>query len=189
MPPALPSPSPNNSNPLTSFFQSEAVGGALQASGFDIQEEMETLVRHFRDNDPQVSLRAHARLRHVLNQVALASGLIQRQTAEATDIQEGRRIKVSFETARLVSKVQENTDGIVNQDRPEFASTYFPANNDPTATRRSLVDSNASTTNIDGANANGPSSGSDVVRPSNRKPDGSDWESGDSRDDIEDGSD
>ena len=185
MPPDLP-PSNLNQNPLTSFFQSEAVGGALHASGFDIQEEMETLVRHFRDNDPQVSLRAHSRLRSVLNQVALASGLIQRQTAEATEIQEGRKVKVSFETARLVSKVQENTDGIVNQDRPEFASTYFPANNDPTATRRSLVDSNASTTNIDGCNANGPSSGSDVVRPGNRKPDGSDWESGDSRDDIED---
>jgi len=162
------------------------VGGALHASGFDIQEEMETLVRHFRDNDPQVSLRAHARLRHVLNQVALASGLIQRQTAEAIEIQEGRKVKVSFETARLVSKVQENTDGIVNQDRPEFASTYFPANNDPTATRRSIVDSNASTTNIDGCDANGSSSGSDVVRPRNRKSDGSDWESGDSRDDIED---
>ena len=185
MPPALPPPNPDQ-NPLTSFFQSEAVGGALHASGFDIQEEMETLVRHFRDNDPQVSLRAHSRLRSVLNQVALASGLIQRQTAEATEIQEGRKVKVSFETARLVSKVQENTDGIVNQDRPEFASTYFPANNDPTATRRSLVDSDASTINIDGSNANGTGSGSDVVRPSNRKPDGSDWESGDSRDDIED---
>jgi hypothetical protein len=185
MPPALPPPNPDQ-NPLTSFFQSEAVGGALHASGFDIQEEMETLVRHFRDNDPQVSLRAHSRLRSVLNQVALASGLIQRQTAEATEIQEGRKVKVSFETARLISKVQENTDGIVNQDRPEFASTYFPANNDPTATRRSLVDSDAISINIDGANANGTSSGSDVVRPSNRKPDGSDWESGDSRDDIED---
>lgn len=185
MPPALPPPNPDQ-NPLTSFFQSEAVGGALHASGFDIQEEMETLVRHFRDNDPQVSLRAHSRLRSVLNQVALASGLIQRQTAEATEIQEGRKVKVSFETARLVSKVQENTDGIVNQDRPEFASTYFPANNDPTATRRSLVDGNASDIGVNGSNANGTSSGSDVVRPRNSQPDGSDWESGDSRDDIED---
>ena len=188
MPPALPDPK-QNYNPLTSFFQSESVGGALQASGFDIQEEMETLVRHFRDNDPQVSLRAHARLRHVLNQVALASGLIQRQTAEATDIHEGRKIKVSFETARLVSKVQENTDGIVNQDRPEFASTYFPANNDPTAARRSLVDSHPSPLNSNASNANGSSGGSDVVRPGNSKPDRSDWESGDSRDDIEDNAD
>lgn len=165
------------------------MGGALHASGFDIQEEMETLVRHFRDNDPQVSLRAHARLRHVLNQVALASGLIQRQTAEATDIHEGRKIKVSFETARLVSKVQENTDGIVNQDRPEFASTYFPANNDPTATRRPIVDSHSSPINIDGSDADGSVSGSNVVRPSNRKSDGSDWGNGDAREDIEDGSD
>jgi hypothetical protein len=122
----------------------------------------------------------------VLNQVALASGLIQRQTAEATEIQEGRKVKVSFETARLVSKVQENTDGIVNQDRPEFASTYFPANNDPSATRRSLVDGNASDIGVNGSDANGTSSGSNVVRPRNPQPDGSDWESGDSRDDIED---
>lgn len=186
MPPALPTPNSNNSNPLTSFFQSEAVGGALHASGFDIQEEMETLVRHFRDNDPQVSLRAHSRLRSVLREVATASGLIQRQTAEATEIQEGRKVKVSFETARLVSKVQENTDGIVNQDRPEFASTYFPANNDPTATRRSLIDSHASEPDVNGSNADGASSGPNVVRPRNSQPDGSDWESGDSRDDIED---
>lgn len=165
------------------------MGGALQASGFDIQEEMETLVRHFRDDDPQVSLRAHARLRSVLREVATASGLIQRQVAEATEIQEGRKVRVSFETARLVSKVQENTDGIVNQDRPEFASTYFPANNDPTATRRSLVDGNTIDLDSNASNANGPSSGSNVVRPRNSKPDGSDWESGDSRDDIEDNAD
>jgi len=184
MPPPLPDPN-QSSNPLTSFFQSESVGGALQASGFDIQEEMETLVRHFRDNDPQVSLRAHARLRHVLNQVALASGLIQRQTAEATDIHEGRKIKVSFETARLVSKVQENTDGIVNQDRPEFASTYFPANNDPTATRRSIVDSHPSLPSGNGPNGNVESSGPNIVRHSAFKPDGSDWGTGESREDAE----
>ena len=185
MPPPLPDPN-QNPNPLTSFFQSESVGGALQASGFDIQEEMETLVRHFRDNDPQVSLRAHARLRHVLNQVALASGLIQRQTAEATDIHEGRKIKVSFETARLVSKVQENTDGIVNQDRPEFASTYFPANNDPTATRRSLVDSHPSPPGVIGHNAIGESGGSNIVRPSSCGTDRVDWGTGESREDAED---
>lgn len=186
MPPALPDPK-QNPNPLTSFFQSESVGGALQASGFDIQEEMETLVRHFRDNDPQVSLRAHARLRHVLNQVALASGLIQRQTAEATDIQEGRKIKVSFETARLVSKVQENTDGIVNQDRPEFASTYFPANNDPTASRRSIVDSHVDPTSIPGSDGNGSNGNTNSDSTINLRTRGTSWGSGDLGDDAEDG--
>lgn len=130
MPPALPDPK-QPQDPLTSFFASDTVGGALKASGFDIHEEMETLVRHFRDTDPNVSLRAHARLRHVLREVAQASGLIQRQSAEAIETHEGRKVKVSFETNKLVARInQENIHGIVDQDRPEFASTYLPAATD-----------------------------------------------------------
>ena len=129
MPPALPDPK-KPTDPLTSFFASESVGGALRASGFDIHEEMETLVRHFRDTDPNISLRAHSRLRHVIREVAQASGLIQKQSAEAIETHDGRKVKVSFETSKLVSKIQENVHGIVDQDRPEFASTYLPAATD-----------------------------------------------------------
>ena len=131
MPPALPDPKQPQPDALTSFFASDSVGGALKASGFDVHEEMETLIRHFRDTDPNVSLRAHARLRHVLREVAQASGLIQRQSAEAIETHEGRKVKVSFETSKLVARInQEPINAIVNQDHPEFASTYLPAATD-----------------------------------------------------------
>ncbi len=187
MPPALPDPN-KPPDPLTSFFQSDTVGGALKASGFDVAEEMETLIRHFRDTDPNVSLRAHARLRHVLREVAQVSGLIQRQSAEAIETHEGRKVKVSFETSKLVSRInQENINGIVNQDCPEFASTYLPAaTGGPPTAGGSPVRADNPAPRADGRDADVSIVRPDPVRPCDSGPDDQSGESGDTWDDLED---
>ena len=186
MPPALPDPN-KPQDPLTSFFQSDTVGGALKASGFDVAEEMETLIRHFRDTDPNVSLRAHARLRHVLREVAQASGLIQRQSAEAIETHEGRKVKVSFETNKLVARInQETINGIVNQDRPDFASTYLPAATDSPHAGRPVGAGGSGAGGSDGRHADGPGSGPDPVRSGNPGPDDHGGNTGDAGDDPED---
>lgn len=185
MPPALPEPN-KPQDPLTSFFASDSVGGALQASGFDVHEEMETLIRHFRDTDPNVSLRAHARLRHVLKEVAQASGLIQRQSAEAIETHEGRKVKVSFETNKLVARInQESIHGIVNQDRPEFASTYLPAATDAIPAGGSAGGASGNPDPVDGRGAVREERGPDPVRHCNPGSDDHDCEPGDSGDDSE----
>jgi len=187
MPPALPDPN-KPQDPLTSFFQSDTVGGALQASGFDIAEEMETLIRHFRDTDPNVSLRAHARLRHVLREVAQASGLIQRQSAEAIETHEGRKVKVSFETTKLVGRMnQETINGIVNQEKPEFASTYLPASTGgPPTAGGPAVRADDPAPRADGRDADVPVVRPDPVRPCDSGPNDQSGESGDAWDDSED---
>lgn len=187
MPPALPDPN-KPQDPLTSFFQSESVGGALHASGFDVHEEMETLIRHFRDTDPNVSLRAHARLRHVLREVAQASGLIQRQSAEAIETHEGRKVKVSFETNKLVSRMnQETINGIVNQERPEFASTYLPAaTGGPPTAGGPAIHPDHPASGADGRHADVPERRPDPVRPGDPGPDDQPGEPGDPWADPED---
>ncbi len=187
MPPALPDPKQPQPDALTSFFASDSVGGALKASGFDVHEEMETLIRHFRDTDPNVSLRAHARLRHVLREVAQASGLIQRQSAEAIETHEGRKVKVSFETSKLVARInQEPINAIVNQDHPEFASTYLPAATDPTPSAGGPAGGGSSDAHRgDGRGPAGEERGPDPVRHCDPGPDDHPCESGDLGDDSE----
>ena len=188
MPPELPPPY-KPIHPLTSFFAGDDVGGALQASGFDIHEEMETLVRHFRDTDPNISLRAHSRLRHVLREVAQASGLIQRQFAEATETHEGRKVKISIETNKLVARMnQENIHGIINQEHPEFASTYHPATLDSPYAGRPLVDRSNSPTGVYGSDADGTSSGASPLRLSDSRSSDLSSEPGDFGADTEDNS-
>jgi hypothetical protein len=114
---------------VVSFFGTPGVGAALRASRFDVQEEMETLIRHFRDPDPKISLRAHGRLRAVLKEVATASGLLTKQEISQTDPGTGTTVKVSATAARIASKMKalDVKIPITETGRPDFAAKYLPA--------------------------------------------------------------
>lgn len=114
------------------FFGTPGVGAALRASSFDVQEEVETLIRHFRDPDPKVSLRAHGRLRTVLKEVATASGLLTKQEFSQTDPGTGTTVKVSATAARIASKMKDLDVKIpiTETGRPDFAAKYLPATRD-----------------------------------------------------------
>jgi hypothetical protein len=68
---------------------------ALEKAQFTVEEEIATLIRHFRDVDPGVSLRAHARLRAVLRETAMASGLLALQEIRGTQESDGKKVEVS----------------------------------------------------------------------------------------------
>ena len=119
----------NPDEQVVSFFGTPGVGAALRASSFDVQEEMETLIRHFRDPDPKISLRAHGRLRSVLKEVATASGLLTKQEFSQTDPGTGTTVKVSATAARIASKMKDLDVKIpiTETGRPDFAAKYLPA--------------------------------------------------------------
>lgn len=114
---------------VVSFFGTPGVGAALRSSKFDVQEEVETLVRHFRDPDPKISLRAHGRLRAVLKEVATASGLLTKQEFSQTDPGTGTTMKVSATAARIANKMKalDVKIPITETGRPDFAARYLPA--------------------------------------------------------------
>lgn len=114
---------------VMSFFGTPGVASAMVASGFDVQEEVETLVRHFRDPDPKISLRAHGRLRQVIKEAASASGLLATHEVSGKDPVSGTTYKVSATASRIASKVKELDVQIPTtaSGKPDFASRYFPA--------------------------------------------------------------
>lgn len=116
------------SDHVVGFFGTAGLSAAVAGTGFDSQEEMETLIRHFRDPDPKVSLRAHARIRSVLKEVAVASGIIARQEVSRTDPGTGTTVKVSA-AARIAGRMKglDVKIPVTETGRPDFAARYLPA--------------------------------------------------------------
>jgi len=116
------------SDHVTGFFGTAGLEAAISTTGFDSQEEMETLIRHFRDPDPKVSLRAHGRIRAVLKEVAVASGIVARQEVSRTDPGTGTTVKVSA-AARIAGRMKglDVKIPVTETGRPDFAARYLPA--------------------------------------------------------------
>jgi len=112
---------------VPTFYRADTVARALDKAQFSVEEEIATLIRHFRDPDASVSLRAHARLRAVLRETAMASGLLAMQEIRGTQEADGRKVEVSLTASRIVSRIQEELPDVISEDRPSHASTYLPS--------------------------------------------------------------
>lgn len=158
---------------VVSFFGTPGIGAAVRASKFDVQEEFETLIRHFRDPDPKISLRAHGRLRAVLKEVAAASGLLARQEYSQTDPGTGTTVKVSATAARIANKMKglDVKIPITETGRPDFAAKYLPAaRGDQTGSQGEEASDHASGSGVpdrdgDDSGSGGKGRGSVVLRP------------------------
>lgn len=144
-----------------SFFGTPGVEAALRASRFDVQEEMETLIRHFRDPDPKISLRAHGRMRAVLKEVATASGLLAKHEFTQSDPESGRTVKVSATAARIANKMKglDVKIPITETGRPDFAAQYLPASSGDEP------GPDVPGGEPDGAGGGGQGRGADLLRP------------------------
>ena len=78
---------------VLAFYGSGGLGDALIENGFTLREEVTTIVRHIRDNDPKISLGALRQFRTVLDRVSTSDGLIQKITAEQSG--EGTTLRIS----------------------------------------------------------------------------------------------
>ena len=118
---------PSGEDVVRSFFSLEGAALAIKANDWDVQEEVGQLVRHSRDADPKVSLRAMSQLRGILKEVAVANGLIGQQKFEMTKEEEGRKVVMTGVTNKLVNNLKEIPDVLTDEEKPHFAARYLPA--------------------------------------------------------------
>jgi hypothetical protein len=144
---------------IPSFYRADTVAKALEKAQFTVEEEIATLIRHFRDVDPGVSLRAHARLRAVLRETAMASGLLALQEIRGTQESDGKKVEVSLTASRMLDRIQEELPDVTTEDYPSHASTYLPSGEGS----RSYVDSVEGTASGDGTTGDGTSGRTDSV--------------------------
>lgn len=112
---------------VRSFFSLGGASLAIKANHWDLQEEVSSLIRHSRDNDPKISLRAMQQLRGILTEIATTNGLIGEQKVEVTHENENSKVILTGTTSRLVDNLKEIPDVLTNSETPEFAARYFPA--------------------------------------------------------------
>lgn len=144
---------------IPTFYRADTVAKALEKAQFTVEEEIATLIRHFRDVDPGVSLRAHARLRAVLRETAMASGLLALQEIRGTQESDGKKVEVSLTASRMLDRIQEELPDVTTEDYPSHASTYLPSGEGS----RSYVDSVEGAASDDGAAGDGTSGRTDPV--------------------------
>ena len=144
---------------IPSFYRADTVAKALEKAQFTVEEEIATLIRHFRDVDPGVSLRAHARLRAVLRETAMASGLLALQEIRGTQESDGKKVEVSLTASRMLDRIQEELPDVTTEDYPSHASTYLPSGEGS----RSYVDSVEGTAADNGTTGDGTSRRTDPV--------------------------
>jgi len=144
---------------IPSFYRADTVAKALEKAQFTVEEEIATLIRHFRDVDPGVSLRAHARLRAVLRETAMASGLLALQEIRGTQESDGKKVEVSLTASRMLDRIQEELPDVTTEDYPSHASTYLPSGEGS----RSYLDSVEGTASSNGATGDGTSGRTDPV--------------------------
>jgi hypothetical protein len=144
---------------IPSFYRADTVAKALEKAQFTVEEEIATLIRHFRDVDPGVSLRAHARLRAVLRETAMASGLLALQEIRGTQESDGKKVEVSLTASRMLDRIQEELPDVTTEDYPSHASTYLPSGEGS----RSYVDSVEGTAADNGTTGDGTSGRTDPV--------------------------
>lgn len=119
---------------IKSFFSLDGAALALKSNDWQIQEEITQLVRHSRDADPKVSLRAMQQLRSILKDIATVNGLIGEQSTQVTAEEEGRKVVMTGVTKRLVSNMKEELPDVLhNKEKPYFAAKYFPKREDKPA--------------------------------------------------------
>lgn len=144
---------------IPTFYRADTVAKALEKAQFTVEEEIATLIRHFRDVDPGVSLRAHARLRAVLRETAMASGLLALQEIRGTQESDGKKVEVSLTASRMLDRIQEELPDVTTEDFPSHASTYLPSGEGS----RSYVDSVEGTASGDGSAGDGEGGRTDPV--------------------------
>ena len=105
-----------NDNAVFGFYNLSPLETALRQSSFDIQEEIEILVRHVRDSDPKISLSALKQFRSVMKDVVTMNGLVgqARQTMD-----EQGSITQTLSTGGLLNSLRkENVQDQEQNDTP-----------------------------------------------------------------------
>ena len=106
-------------NAVFGFYNLSPLETALRQSSFDIQEEIEILVRHVRDPDPKVSLSALKQFRSVLKDVVTMNGMVG-QARQTTD--DSGSVTQTLSTGGLLNSLRREND------QPQSEAPYHVLN-------------------------------------------------------------
>jgi len=101
---------------ITSFYGLDGAASALQASNFDLMEEMSTIIQHSRDPDPKVSLAALKQFRSVMKEITNNNGMFATiQQTEMIDENTSR----TMSSSTLLTNLRNQNGEISNQKEIE----------------------------------------------------------------------
>ena len=111
---------PEPPDAVLGFFSVEGPSAGIQASAFDVREEMELTIRHARDPDPKISLAGLRHFRTILKDVANANGLVGSiQEVRENKSEDGTTVKQVVSTNALLSRLQERRHASTIEDHLE----------------------------------------------------------------------
>ena len=102
-------------NAVFGFYNLSPLEMALRQSSFDIQEEIDIIVRHVRDPDPKVSLSALKQFRSILKDVVTMNGLVG-QAKQTVD--EQGTVTSSISTGGLLNSLRRENEEQSNDELP-----------------------------------------------------------------------
>jgi len=93
------------------FFSMEGAASGINASRFDIKEELETTVEHIRDSDAKISLAGLRHFRTIMKDVAQANGMVGKVSEVHEGVgQDGQPVRRVLSTQTLLHRLQEAPD-------------------------------------------------------------------------------
>jgi hypothetical protein len=93
---------------VVGFFSMDGAAAGIQASMFDVKEEVETTIQHIRDADAKISLAGLRHFRTIMKDVAQANGLVGKvsEVHNATN-PDGTPVRRVLSTQTLLHRLQE----------------------------------------------------------------------------------
>ena len=111
---------------ITSFYGLDGAAAAIEASTFDLMEEMTMIIQHTRDPDPKVSLAALKQFRSVMKEVVNSNGMIG--TIQQTEIVD-ENISRTLSSSTLLTNLRSQNDQIEDQNQTEALHQIIKAQN------------------------------------------------------------
>ena len=102
---------------ITSFYGLDGAAAAIEASSFDLMEEMNMIIQHARDPDPKVSLAALNQFRSVMKEVVNSNGMIG--TIQQTEVLPDSNVSRTMSSSTLLTNLRSQNDKIEDQSQKE----------------------------------------------------------------------
>ncbi len=137
---------------VVGFFSMDGAAAGIQASMFDVKEEVETTIQHIRDADAKISLAGLRHFRTIMKDVAQANGLVGKvsEVHNATN-PDGTPVRRVLSTQTLLHRLQEapnsgQEDNDAQNRIEHYTTKEEEATSDDCSTSRGLPEHADSTT-------------------------------------------
>ena len=120
------------------FFSMEGAASGINASRFDIKEELETTVQHIRDPDAKISLAGLRHFRTIMKDVAQANGMVGKVSEVHEGVgQDGQPVRRVLSTQTLLHRLQEAPDSGQEDNEAQNRLEHYTTKEEAEANDRS----------------------------------------------------